>query len=100
MVDSSTEVFAAESVKTPETRSVTSLQQDALMDYTTVPVGWQIQGSLSTGHVTKATVLCLHCAQVGLLAIKNGKSIIVHRGRASDKTLHAVEYCEDSLTQH
>ena len=100
MVDRSTEVFAVESVRTPETPSVTSLSSDSLMDYTTVPVGWQIQGSLSTGHVTKATVLCPHCAQVGLLAIKNGKSIIVHRGRASDKTLHAVEYCDSTLTPH
>ncbi len=86
--------------QTPEAPSVMGPSKDSLMDYTTVPVGWQIRGFLSTGHITKATILCPNCERVGLLAIRNSKRVIVHRGRASDQTLHAVEYCESPVVQH
>lgn len=77
-----------------------SRANEVLMDYTAVPLGWQIQGILSTGHVTKSTIDCATCGRVGLLAIRNGERLIVHSGHAKDKTLHAVDYCQGVITQH
>jgi hypothetical protein len=66
----------------------------SVVDYTRVPIGWRIKGHLVTGHRTKSTIRCLKCGRVGLLATDNRQRIVVHRGRASDNTLHALDYCE------
>ena len=73
---------------------VVSPEDRELMDYSTVPVGWRILGHLTSGHVTKSTVRCGKCGRVGLLATKDEERLIVHRGRVSNNTLFAIDYCE------
>lgn len=66
----------------------------SVVDYTKVPIGWRIKGHLVTGHRTKSTIQCQKCGRVGLLATGHLQRIVVHRGRASEDTLHALDYCE------
>lgn len=69
-----------------------------LLDYTTLPDGWQIIGHLTTGHVAKSTIRCQTCGQVGVLATSNSGHLIVHVGLVSHDTLHPIDYCELSIT--
>jgi hypothetical protein len=73
---------------------------ESLLDYTTVRIGWQIVGRLSTGHVTKATVHCGICGRVGVLASSSSHHLVVHRGRISDDVLYPADLCELSVTVH
>lgn len=83
----------------PSDAAVLLTNDESLMDYTTAPVDWSIQGNLSTGHVTKSTMRC-QCGRVGVLAMRNNDHRIVHRGRVSANILHAVEYCELLIAAH
>lgn len=85
-----------------ERRTASTISQDdeSWQDYTTIPVGWQIVGQLSTGHLTKSTIHCGTCGRVGVLATSVSHHLIVHRGRIRDDLLHAVDYCELPITVH
>jgi hypothetical protein len=67
----------------------------AIIDYTTVPLGLRIQGHIWTGQATTVTALCPKCGRVGVVAVKqHGKQIIVHSGRATGDRLRGIDYCE------
>jgi hypothetical protein len=73
---------------------------ESLLDYTKVPVGWQIVGRLSTGQATKSTIHCETCGRVGVLASSTSRELVVHRGRVRDDVLYAVDHCELLVTVH
>ena len=67
----------------------------AIIDYTTVPLGLLIEGQIWTGQPTTVTALCPKCGRTGVVAVKqHDKQIIVHRGRATGNRLQGIDYCE------
>ena len=67
----------------------------AIIDYTTVPLGLRIEGQIWTGQATTVTALCPKCGRIGVVAVKqHGKQIVVHRGRATGDRLQGIDYCE------
>lgn len=83
-------------------RAVTAISynEETVVDYTIIPVDWHILGHLSTGQLTKSTILCGQCGRVGVLATSDSQHLIVHRGRVDGDVLHAIDYCEWSITVH
>jgi hypothetical protein len=66
----------------------------AIIDYTTVPLGLHIEGQIWTGQATTVTALCPKCRRIGVVAVKqHDKQIIVHRGRATGDRLQGIDYC-------
>jgi hypothetical protein len=77
--------------------NVTGIQ--AIIDYTTVPLGLHIAGQIWTGQATTVTALCPKCDRIGVVSVKqHEKQIIVHRGRATGERLQGIDYCELLIT--
>ena len=67
----------------------------AVIDYTTAPLGLHIEGQIWTGQATTVTAVCPKCGRMGVVAVKqHDKQIIVHRGRATGHRLQGIDYCE------
>jgi hypothetical protein len=67
----------------------------AIVDYTTVPLGLRIEGQMWTGQATTLTALCPKCGRIGVIsALHHNKRIMVHKGRATGNRLEGTDYCE------
>lgn len=64
------------------------------MDYTKLSAGTLVQGHLTNGEATEATVVCPKCHRVGLAsAVHEGETTVVHQGMVIGETLESVDFC-------
>jgi hypothetical protein len=67
----------------------------AIIDYTTVPLGLRIEGQIWTGQATTLTARCAKCGRIGVIStLHHNRRIVVHRGRATGNRLEGTDYCE------